>query len=271
MASEMISSGGPLAAMASSYGIEAAELERTIRETCGCKGASREEFIAFTMVCSTYGLNPILREVFAFPKKGGGIQPIVSVDGWFRIAERHPQFDGITFEDKLDDSGRLVAITARVHRKDRAHPVEVTEYLAECNRGGDTPWRQWPARMLRHKAAIQCFRYAFGISGIIDQDEYDRAADRPREPVVVRPKFPEPAAPPPALPAHAEAAGPSVLEKAMNAVTRATTLDRCDTLRRNAEAALAEGRLTQFEHDEVVAALVAKAETIVSKEESVTP
>lgn len=268
MGSEMMAAG-PLAAMASSYGIEPVELERTIRETCGCKGASREEFVAFTMVCSTYGLNPILREVFAFPKKGGGIQPIVSVDGWFRIAERHPQFDGITFEDRLDTSGKLLAITARVHRKDRAHPVEVTEYLAECSRGGDTPWRQWPARMLRHKAAIQCLRYAFGISGIVDQDEYERAADKPREPVVVRPKFPE--ASPPALPAPPEAAAPSAFEKAMAAVARATSLERCDTLRRNAESALAEGRLAQFEHDEVVAVLVKKAEQLLAKEESVTP
>ena len=269
MGNEVIHAG-PLGAMASSYGIEAGELERTIRETCGCKGASREEFVAFTMVCSTYGLNPILREVFAFPKKGGGIQPIVSVDGWFRIAERHPQFDGITFEDKIDSSGKLVAITARVHRKDRQHPVEVTEYLAECARGGDTPWKQWPARMLRHKAAIQCFRYAFGISGIIDQDEYDRAADKPREPVIVRPKFPEPQAAPPAEVIE-EPAGPSVFQKAMAAVSRASSVDRCDSLRRNAAAALAEGRLAQFEHDEVVAGLVIKAEQLIAKEESVTP
>jgi phage recombination protein Bet len=264
MANELSSSAGPLAAMALSYGIEAAELERTIRETCGCKGASREEFVAFTMVCSTYGLNPILREVFAFPKKGGGIQPIVSVDGWFRIAERHPQFDGITFEDKLDSTGRLIAITARVHRKDRAHPVEVTEYLAECNRGGDTPWKQWPARMLRHKAAIQCLRYAFGISGIVDQDEYERAADKPREPVIVRPKFTEP---PVALPAPAEAAAQSAYDKALAAIARATSLDRCDSLRRNAESAMAEGRLAGFEYDEVVAALVMKAEQLLAKEE----
>jgi hypothetical protein len=60
-----------------------------------------------------------------------------------------------------------------VHRKDRSHPVEVTEYLAECRQGTD-PWKKWPARMLRHKAAIQAIRYAFGFSGIVDPDEADR-------------------------------------------------------------------------------------------------
>jgi hypothetical protein len=51
--------------------------------------------------------------------------------------------------------------------------VEVTEYLAECRQGTD-PWKKWPARMLRHKAAIQAIRYAFGFSGIVDPDEADR-------------------------------------------------------------------------------------------------
>jgi hypothetical protein len=60
-----------------------------------------------------------------------------------------------------------------VHRKDRSHPIEVTEYLAECRQGTE-PWKKWPARMLRHKAAIQAIRYAFGFSGIVDPDEADR-------------------------------------------------------------------------------------------------
>ena len=34
-------------------------------------------------------------------------------------------------------------------RKDREHPIIVTEYLSECRR--DTPtWKQMPGRMLRH-------------------------------------------------------------------------------------------------------------------------
>jgi hypothetical protein len=31
--------------------------------------------------------------------------------------------------------------------------------------------------MLRHKALIQCARYAFGFSGIIEQDEAERIID----------------------------------------------------------------------------------------------
>jgi len=164
-----------LLSMATKFGMEPAAFEQTVRQTCGCAGATKEEFAAFLLVANGYGLNPVTKEIYAFPKKGGGIQPIVGVDGWFSMANNHPAYDGITFVDRLSDDGQLLAITAQVHRKDRSHPVEVTEYMAECRRdGGDTPWKKWPARMLRHKAAIQAIRYAFGFSGIVDPDEADR-------------------------------------------------------------------------------------------------
>ena len=59
-----------------------------------------------------------------------------------------------------------------MYRKDRDHATTCTEYLAECSRNTE-PWKKWPARMLRHKAAIQTARYAFGFSGIVEPDEYE--------------------------------------------------------------------------------------------------
>ena len=162
-----------LLTMADRFGMEPAAFEATVRATCGCAGATREEFAAFLHVSKEYHLNPVLKEIYAFPKKGGGIQPIVGVDGWIKLANSHPQYDGIEFVDRVDDQGKLVAVTARVYRKDRSHAEEVTEYMAECVQNTD-PWRRWPARMLRHKARIQAYRAAFGFSGIVDPDEADR-------------------------------------------------------------------------------------------------
>lgn len=162
-----------LLSMAGKFGMEPAAFEQTVRATCGCDKATKEQFAAFLLVANEYGLNPITREIYAFPTRGGGIQPIVGIDGWMTMANNHPAYDGITFVDRLSDDGQLLAITAQVHRKDRQHPIEVTEYLAECKQGTD-PWKKWPARMLRHKAAIQAIRYAFGFSGIVDPDEADR-------------------------------------------------------------------------------------------------
>ena len=44
-------------------------------------------------------LNPFTKEIYAFPdSKSGGIVPMVSIDGWCRIINEHPQLDGIGFE-----------------------------------------------------------------------------------------------------------------------------------------------------------------------------
>lgn len=162
-----------IADMAARYGMDPQAFEATLRATVMPPTASREEFAAFCVVAKQYGLNPITREIFAMQKQGGGLIPIVSVDGWANILNSHPQFDGMTFVDHANAQGMVAAITCRIHRKDRAHPIEATEYLIECKRN-TPPWNQWPRRMLRHKAMIQAARYAFGFAGIVDPDEAAR-------------------------------------------------------------------------------------------------
>lgn len=162
-----------IATMADQYGMRAEAFEATLRATVVPKACTREEFAAFILVAKAYQLNPILKEIYAIPKKGGGIQPIVGVDGWYNIMNKHPQFDALDFDDHLDAAGNVTAITCRVYRKDRSRPICVTEYMTECRQGTE-PWQKWPRRMLRHKAAIQAARVAFGFSGIVDPDEADR-------------------------------------------------------------------------------------------------
>lgn len=160
--------------LANKAGLEPDAYFKAIKATVFDSKGSQEELIAFLTVANKYDLNPFTKEIYAFPKKGGGIQPIVSVDGWANIINSHPEFDGMDFVDEHAEGGELVSITCRIHRKDRKHPIECTEYMAECKRATD-PWRQWPRRMLRHKAMIQAARYAFGLAGIMDPDEAERA------------------------------------------------------------------------------------------------
>lgn len=178
--------------MARAVSMEPEKFAQTIKATCIKGGCSNEDFAAFLMVAHQHGLNPVTREVYAFPRKGGGIQPIVSIDGWMKLINNHPNCDGMDFEDHFED-GKLTAITCKIYRKDRSRPVSITEYMAECVRPTE-PWQKWPARMLRHKAAIQCARYAFSFSGIIDQDEADRSPDVITDRVTAPP--PPPIAPP---------------------------------------------------------------------------
>ncbi|EJF87811.1 phage recombination protein Bet [Bartonella vinsonii subsp. arupensis OK-94-513] len=171
---EIKMTNSPLITMASKYGFSHEEFRKTIIKTCIGGNFSDEEFAVFISVAHTYGLNPLTKEIYALPKRGGGIIPVVSIDGWIKIIKSNPQFDGMTFQDHLDKDGNIIAIKCAIRLKGIKDPIEVTEYLAECKQERSDAWRKYPARMLRHKAAIQCARYAFGFSGIYEEDEAAR-------------------------------------------------------------------------------------------------
>lgn len=157
-----------LALMAGKFNVEPKKLLETLKNTV-FRGATDDELLALVVVSNEYGLNPLTKEIYAFPAKGGGIVPVVSIDGWIRMMNDHPQFDGIDYEFEHSEDGKLIACTSVIHRKDRTKPVRVTEYMVECRRNTD-PWKM-EHRMLRHKATIQGARVAFGFSGITDEDE----------------------------------------------------------------------------------------------------
>lgn len=147
---------------------------------------SNEQMMALLVVANNYGLNPFIKEIYAFPDKGG-IVPIVGVDGWSRMINDHAQFDGMKFElggdlTQVDAYAKTShnECTCIIYRKDRTYPIEVTEYLDEVYRpkfkpdSKPGPWQTHTKRMLRHKAMIQCARLAFGFTGVHDQDEAER-------------------------------------------------------------------------------------------------
>lgn len=156
-----------IARLADRFGVDQSKMLECLKSTAFRGGCSNEQLMALCIVSEQYGLNPWTREIYAFPDKQNGIVPVVGVDGWARIINTHPQFDGVEFEQDNEKC------TCSIYRKDRAHPTRVTEYMAECKRNTG-PWGSHPNRMLRHKALIQCARLAFGFSGIYDQDEAER-------------------------------------------------------------------------------------------------
>lgn len=157
-----------MGALSERYSMEPARLLETIKATCIKGVATNEQVQAFLIVANRYGLDPFLKEIHAFAGQGGGIVPIVGIDGWTRIANSTGQLDGQTFEFSGD--GPTLACTCTIYVKGRTHPTVITEYMAECGRN-TAPWKQYPRRMLRHKAYMQCARVAFGLGGIYDEDE----------------------------------------------------------------------------------------------------
>ena len=159
--------------LASTLGVsgDGVELMQALKATAFKGQVNDSQMAALLIVADQYNLNPWTKEIYAFPDKNNGIVPVVGVDGWARIINSHPQFDGMEFEQDSD------SCTCIMYRKDRSRPVKITEYMSECKRANTGPWQSHPKRMLRHKAMIQCARMAFGFGGIYDQDEAERIID----------------------------------------------------------------------------------------------
>jgi len=178
-----------VARLAERFGIDADKMMGTLKATAFRGDVTNEQMMALLVVAEQYELNPWTKEIYAFPDKGG-IIPVVGVDGWSRIINGNPDFDGMDF----NQSENIVTheqsehkpcpewVECVMHRKDRSHPVVAREYFDECyrkpfvGRNGLVigPWQTHTKRMMRHKAMIQCARLAFGFVGIYDPDEAER-------------------------------------------------------------------------------------------------
>lgn len=182
-----------LAKFSERYAVDANKMLDTLKSTAfrqsNGQAPSNEQMMALLVVADQYHLNPFTKEIYAFPDKGG-IVPVVGVDGWSRIINSHPQFNGMEYrysDEMVTPNGAQSKchewVECIMHRKDRDNPIVVREYLDEVYRapfkpGMAGPWQTHPKRFLRHKATIQCARLAFGFVGIFDQDEAERITER---------------------------------------------------------------------------------------------
>ena len=124
-------------------------------------------------------LDPLNNEIYAIetqtePAKKSYIILVVGVDGWSKIVNSHPQFDGMRFfESEPGDDELPLYFECTIFRKDRKVATSVREYMYEVHTSQGA-WLTHPRRMLRHKAMIQCARICFGLSGVFDPDEAQR-------------------------------------------------------------------------------------------------
>jgi len=125
------------------------------------------------------GLDPLNNEIYATEVttengKKSRICFVVGVDGWSKIINSHPQFDGMKFVESAPGDDELpLYIECTIYRKDRRVPTSIREYMYEAhtNQGA---WLTHPRRMLRHKAMVQCARACFGLGGVYEPDEAER-------------------------------------------------------------------------------------------------
>ncbi|PCQ93026.1 VWA domain-containing protein [Escherichia coli] len=124
--------------IASRFGVDTRKFYETLKATAfkqrDGSAPTDEQMMTLLIVAEQYGLNPFTREIYAFPDKQNGIIPVVGVDGWSRIINEHPQYDGVEFvySDKMVRmQGAKVDcpewIECVIYRKDRSRPTPVFE------------------------------------------------------------------------------------------------------------------------------------------------
>lgn len=152
------------------------EMLNTLRNTVA-PGLTDAEFMLFAEMCRATGLNPATKEIWAI-KAGGRLQLMTGINGFLKIANSHPAYDGMEVEFEWDGKS-LIAATVKVYRKDRRFPSVATAYMAEYKK--ETPiWRTMPSVMLAKCAKSLAIREAFinELGGLYTAEEMPQEFSR---------------------------------------------------------------------------------------------
>lgn len=184
----------------------------TIRNTVAY-GANDSELKMFLTLAAKYELDPFAKEIW-FVRMGGRNTIITGRDGYLKIANRNPAYDGMTSDvvhagDKfikdgneirhaytLSNRGPIVGAYAMVYRKDRSTPSYFFAPFNEYNKGGISGvWSQYPSAMIVKVAEACALKRAFSISGLTTEEEVgngDRVqAQAQKPPQQPQSKFPD--------------------------------------------------------------------------------
>jgi hypothetical protein len=124
--------------------------------------APSHTLLALLRIAREHRLDPLKEEVSLALYDDCHWQVYITVEGYSKLLNSHPAFDGITFTQSEETTdGIPIWMECTIYRKDRSHPIVVREYFEEA-KGGQAIWQKMPRRMLRHRVMQQCARLAIG-------------------------------------------------------------------------------------------------------------
>lgn len=116
--------------------------------------------LALLRMARDYELDPLREEVALALYDDSHWQAFITVEGYSKLLNRHPAFDGITFtQSEETTNGIPIWMECTIYRKDRSKPFVVREYFEEV-KGEQAIWQKMPRRMLRHRVMQQCAKLA---------------------------------------------------------------------------------------------------------------
>lgn len=201
--------GKELATQAPAYTKYSQEMIALVGKTIMPKNYQPAELYFVLELAATYGLDPLIKEIWAVRMSENQNEPItvlVGVEGLLAIAERHPDFEGFgnqevyandTFKygdvrplkdgtythvkhefSVTGDRGDLLGAWAEVYRAGRP-PVFFWAPMDEYFRSsGRTPWNKQKTAMIRKVALSNALRRAFKLSGLYIPEEMGSGAMR---------------------------------------------------------------------------------------------
>ncbi len=115
-------------------------------------------------IANKYQLDPLSDEIVLLQGQDQTYQPFITVDGWSKLINNHPEYAGMSLRDSTElIEGIPTWMECTIYRNDRILPIVIKEYFEEV-KTDHTSWQQMPRRMLRHRVIQQCARFALGIS-----------------------------------------------------------------------------------------------------------
>lgn len=124
--------------------------------------APKQTLLALLRIAIEHHLDPLKEEVALALYEDAHWQAYITVEGYSKILNSHPAFDGITFKESPQLSNDIpLWMECTIYRKDRSMPTIIREYFEEV-KGDQTIWQKMPRRMLRHRVMQQCARLSFG-------------------------------------------------------------------------------------------------------------
>jgi hypothetical protein len=122
----------------------------------------KQTLLALLRIAIAHHLDPLKEEVALALYEDTYWQAYITIEGYSKILNSHPAFDGIAFKESQQLSNNIpLWMECTIYRKDRSMPTIIREYFEEV-KGDQTIWQKMPRRMLRHRVMQQCARLAMG-------------------------------------------------------------------------------------------------------------
>lgn len=157
--------------------------------------ATPDELRMLLYLSKEYGLDPLKKEIY-FIKYAGKSTILTSRDGYLKIANGNPAFDGLESDviyqsDKLIkrpdgslhleygvdhlafDKSKLSGAFCSVFRKDRSKATTVFVSIRDYYKKGAPIWEQYTNAMILKVAEAMALKRAFSISGLVTKEEIE--------------------------------------------------------------------------------------------------